>query len=103
MYNHATPRIILIIKMSQEKTTNEIRVSLTTYLKSGEATQQEIEEFEKWCGNFAERGKKGRYEAYRLWAVLLRKRRAPFKKKSARFIFHDLLKDYMRHIVWVKL
>ena len=33
----------------------------------------------------------------RLWAVLLRKRRAPFKK-SARFIFHDLLKDFMRHI-----
>ena len=97
MYNHTTTRIILIIKMSQEKTTNEIRVSLTTYLKSGEATQEEIEEFEKWCGNFAERGKKGRYEAYRFRAVLLRKRRAPFKK-SARFIFHDLLKDYMRHI-----
>ena len=58
MYNHTATRIILIIKMSQEKTTNEIRILLTTYLKSGEATQEEIEEFEKMVAEISQKGER---------------------------------------------
>lgn len=68
-----------------------------TYLRSGGASNDEIDDFIDFCGYFANEGKTGRYECYRLWARLLRHRRTHYKKYD-HFDFHFVLKDYLRHV-----
>ena len=66
-------------------------------LRGGGATNYETDDFFYFCSTFKDRGKKARYEVYRLWARLLRHRRTPYKKHG-RFDFHDDLKWYLRDV-----
>ena len=71
--------------------------AVSDYLKRGGATNDEIDDFLDFCGNFADTGKVGRYKAYRLWARLLRHSRTPFKKHG-HFDFNECLKTYLRSV-----
>ena len=68
------------------------------YLMEGRATNDECDDFLDWCLTLGKAGgKKARYEIYRLWARILRKRRTPFSPRDM-FIFADPLKNYLRKI-----
>ena len=71
--------------------------NVANYLRSGDATNDEIDDFLDFCEMFKDKGKSGRYEVYRLWARLLRHRRTPYKKHG-RFDFDDTLKWYLRRV-----
>ena len=76
---------------------------VTRYLRSGGASGDDIADFFDWCIQLctgqqeADVEKRIRYNVYRLWARLLRKRRAPFSRRD-RFVFDDRLKNYIRHL-----
>ena len=70
------------------------------FLRSGGATNDDIDNFLDWCTIICgKRGEKARYEAYRLLARILRKRRSGrhYKKRDC-FDFDIVLKDYLRSI-----
>ena len=67
-------------------------------MKEGRATNDECDDFLDWFLTLGKAGgKKARYEIYRLWARILRKRRTPFSPHDM-FIFADPLKNYLRKI-----
>ena len=73
------------------------------YLRSGGATNDEVDDFLDWSMDLCLTeggdgdGKRRRYTCYRLWAKLLRLRRAPYGPKT-RFVYDDRLKDYLRKL-----
>ena len=77
--------------------------NVINYLRSGGATQGQIDDFIDWCnviclqpgGNGDE--KRRRFWCYRMWARLLRKRRTPFPR-DGKFIIHECLKVYLRKL-----
>ena len=71
--------------------------AVTDYLRTGGASNEEVDDFLDFCSTFKDHGKKGRYEVYRLWARCLRHRRTHFRKHAI-FDFHDNLKGYMKSI-----
>ena len=77
--------------------------AMRRYLRSGGATEDEIDDFIDWCyviclggaGHATER--RWRFCCYRLWANLMRHRRTPHPR-NGRFDFDETLKQYIRTI-----
>ena len=73
-------------------------IAVIEYSREGDATNSEVEDFLDWCQTLCgDGGKEIRYEVYRLWARILRKRRTPFHQRNI-FIHDDLLKTFLRQI-----
>ena len=75
----------------------ERKADVEEYLRSGGATDLQIQDFFDFCEHFHGQGKVGRNEVCRLWARCLRHRRTPYRKHG-HFDFHSALKWYMRSI-----
>jgi len=88
-------------KMAQVNESCEERV--VRYLRSGGASGDDCAAFLNWCTVLCTAQQEAgvetriRYNVYKLWARLLRKRQAPYNRKD-RFIFDDSLKNYIRYL-----
>ena len=82
----------------------EAEADVRSYLEDGDASPEEIDDFMDWCvtlcfgGVGGAGGRNRRFRIYRLWAKLLRHRRAPYRRNTI-FDFNIVLKKYIRSIV----
>ena len=85
---------------------SETETAVIQYLKSGGATDEEVQGFVTFCPQIVEgidlkkdprHGIKRRYKVYRLWARLLHHRRSRLPHHS-KFDFDGILKRYLRDL-----
>ena len=100
LFNHSLiPRFVINSQVIRQISSFEMAEEIMmAFLQSGKASPEEIKDFVDWCMVICKDGSKpARYQAYTLWANILRGRRTPYKY-GAHFIYDNALKNYLRTI-----